>query len=268
MKIRVLSGVILLPIVLFLIYYGKLPLIIALFVVTIIGLYEFYKAVRINDFGLKLLTGLLTVGVYVSFIVGTYDYMHLIILAFIIGCLFIFAMKYPKIRMEHLALIVFGVVYIVFLLSHIVLVRSETMHGNWMVWMIFVIAFGSDSSAYFVGVNFGKHKLVPKLSPNKTIEGAIGGIIGAGILSAIFGLIMYSYGPLSDLTEIIPFFFIGVVGSMISQLGDLVGSAMKRQTQIKDFGKIIPGHGGILDRLDSILLTAPYIYIVITLLYK
>ncbi|MDF1616790.1 phosphatidate cytidylyltransferase [Petrocella sp. FN5] len=267
MKARIITAVLLLPLIIFLLWYGRLPLIIVLCGVTIIGLYEFFAAVKLEDRLLRGMAFLLVIITYSFFWTGDYTYMNLSVLMFIALSLGIYVFKYPKISLDQLGFLTFGMVYILYLLLHIALVRETTPEGIWSVWLIFIIAFGSDSAAYFVGVNFGKNKLVPKLSPKKTIEGALGGVLGAGILCTIFGILMLQYGLVDTWVTLPMFFVIGIFGSVVSQIGDLVGSAMKRQTQIKDFGKIIPGHGGILDRLDSILLTAPYVYIIVTMLY-
>lgn len=267
MKVRIISAVILLPLVMLMLYYGNLPLIVTLCVATIIGLHEFYKAVGMKDALLKALSVILALAVYVIFYFEWYVFLNVTMVVFVVLCLAVYALKFPKISLNQLSYVAFACIYIIYLLLHIALVRDFTEFGNWFVWLIFVIAFGSDSSAYFVGVTMGKHKLVPKLSPKKTIEGAIGGVIGAGILATVFAYIMYTFGPIDNLVTVGMFFVVGAVGSMVSQVGDLVGSAMKRQTNIKDFGKIIPGHGGILDRLDSILVTAPYVYLAIRILF-
>lgn len=115
------------------------------------------------------------------------------------------------------------------------------------VWLIFLISFGTDTFAFFTGKLIGKHKLIPKLSPNKTVEGAIGGVIGA---SAVALLANHALEISLDFTHII---VIGVCGSIASQIGDLFASKIKRFCEIKDFGNIMPGHGGIIDRMDSII---------------
>ncbi|PKM54668.1 MAG: phosphatidate cytidylyltransferase [Firmicutes bacterium HGW-Firmicutes-5] len=267
MKARIITSVILLPLIIFLLWYGKLPLIIVLCGATIIGLHEFFNAVKLEDQGLRGMAFILVVLTYGFFWMGDYTYLNLSVLIFIALSLGVYVFKYPKITLEQLGFLAFGMIYILYLLLHIALVRETTPDGIWSVWLIFIIAFGSDSAAYFVGVNFGKHKMVPKLSPKKTIEGAVGGVLGAGILCTAFGVAMQQYGFVDTWVTLPMYFIIGIFGSVASQIGDLVGSAMKRQTQIKDFGTIIPGHGGILDRLDSILFTAPYVYIIVTMLY-
>lgn len=267
MRARIISSIVLLPIVIFMLYYGGLPLAVFLCAATLIGLYEFYKAVHMDEILLKILTAVFTMIAYIVFYKELFAYLNLVMLIFVVLCLSVYALKYPRISLSQLSYVGFACIYIVYLMLHIAMVRSFGDNGHWFVWLIFIIAFGSDSSAYFAGVTLGKHPLVPKLSPKKTIEGSVGGVIGAGLLTVGFGYFMTAYGPLESLDKLWVFFFVGAVGSAVSQIGDLVGSAMKRQTEIKDFGKIIPGHGGILDRLDSILLTAPYVYLVMRVLF-
>ena len=117
----------------------------------------------------------------------------------------------------------------------------------------------NDTCAYFVGRAFGKHKMAPVLSPKKSIEGLIGGIVGAGVFGAVFGILFDKY---VDTMNYVPLLFavVGAVGALPAVIGDLAASAIKRNNDIKDYGKLIPGHGGILDRFDSIIFTAPIIY--------
>jgi len=139
--------------------------------------------------------------------------------------------------------------------------------GAYTVWLIFISAWGCDTCAYLVGRAIGKHKMTPVLSPKKSIEGAVGGIVGSALIGALYGTIFKT-----NLTEFSnPAVFcaiIGACGGFISMFGDLSASAIKRQYQIKDYGNLIPGHGGIMDRFDSIIFTAPLIYILVTLLQR
>ena len=132
--------------------------------------------------------------------------------------------------------------------------------GKIYVWLIFIIAFATDTCAYFAGYAFGKHKLIPKVSPKKTIEGSIGGILGSTLICLAFG---YYFNI--DLKVIV---ILGFLGSIVAQVGDLFASSVKRYVGIKDYGKLIPGHGGILDRFDSVILVAPFVYSIINLFIK
>ena len=130
------------------------------------------------------------------------------------------------------------------------LATSELAHWRLFVWMAFAVSVGSDGFALFFGRAFGKHKLIPKVSPNKTVEGAAGGLVG-GVFAA---LVMYGFSVcMGDNLPIWLFLGLGLAGSVVTQVGDIVASYIKRICGVKDFGKIFPGHGGLLDRMDGIM---------------
>lgn len=124
--------------------------------------------------------------------------------------------------------------------------------------LLLTATWASDTFAYFVGRAIGKHKLAPLLSPKKTVEGAVGGLLGAVLIGYLFG----TFNPQLNMTAVI---LLGVLIGIASLMGDLVESAFKRQAKVKDSSQIIPGHGGVLDRFDSLLLTAPLVYYVVKL---
>ena len=152
--------------------------------------------------------------------------------------------------------------YVTVSLSSIVLLRDEDW-GQYLYLLVFITAWGSDIFAYFCGRLFGKHKLIPEVSPKKTVEGAVGGILCCAGLTVLYGFVV---GRFFDLTpNYLPLFLAGVVMSVVSMLGDLIMSYVKRHYGIKDYGWLLPGHGGILDRFDSVLVTAPFLFILYTL---
>ena len=137
--------------------------------------------------------------------------------------------------------------------------------GEWGIYYIilpFVVAYMSDTFALFAGMFFGKHKLAPTLSPKKTREGAVGGIVGGIVGCLLFGVIVSRFFQLTPNYAALALY--GLLGSPVAQLGDLAFSYIKRQYGIKDFGKIFPGHGGVLDRVDSLIFCAPFVEILIT----
>ncbi len=156
-------------------------------------------------------------------------------------------------KLEDALATITGIFYVVFFSFHMVLVDQSGPETHLLVWIVIFSAFGTDIFAYFSGVAFGKHKLCPKISPKKTIEGSIGGILGAILLCGLFGWIFVR--PL-----FIHCLILGAMGGVITQFGDLTASIFKRHMGIKDYGKLIPGHGGIMDRFDSILFAAPMVY--------
>ncbi|HZK37926.1 MAG TPA: phosphatidate cytidylyltransferase, partial [Clostridia bacterium] len=156
-----------------------------------------------------------------------------------------------------ISITLYSLIYIPFLLGHILLITKQA--NDIVIWLIFIAAWGTDTLAYFSGYLFGKRKLCPSISPKKTVEGAIGGMLGSMIISLIFG-----YFFLKDYLFAVA--LIGFLGSIAAQIGDLSASLIKRDIGIKDFGNIMPGHGGILDRFDSILFTAPTVYYILIFL--
>lgn len=127
--------------------------------------------------------------------------------------------------------------------------------GIYLIWIPFIMAFLSDTGAYFIGVLFGKHKLCPVISPKKTVEGFVGGIVCAVLGMMVYGLVLQlGFDARVNYLYLLVY---GLVGSLAGVFGDLSFSVMKRQTGIKDYGNLIPGHGGILDRFDSVIMTAP-----------
>ena len=145
-----------------------------------------------------------------------------------------------------------GVLFCTFSYECIAVLREEY---SWSFLLVFLAAWGSDTFAYFVGKTLGKHKLIPKISPKKTVEGAIGGAVGGMLLYPLFGLIVASTTDFS--VNYILISILGFCAATVSQIGDLIMSAIKRSYGVKDFGNIFPGHGGFLDRFDSTLTVAP-----------
>lgn len=184
-------------------------------------------------------------------------------LLFLYACVLLVYMvlSYPKTTFADVSASVFSVIYVVVLLSHFILIRKAE-NGKLLIWVPFIIAWLSDTMAYTFGLLLGKHKLIPKVSPKKTIEGAVGGVLGGAGFMFVYGLIC-SY-LIGIETNILNMVIAGVVGSVLSQFGDLAASCIKRERDIKDFGSVLPGHGGILDRFDSVIVVAPFVYYFIT----
>lgn len=163
-------------------------------------------------------------------------------------------MDHVKVRIEMLGLCFLAGLAIPYMLTALIRILCTNL-GRYVILVPFIVAFMSDGGAYFVGLRFGKHKLAPVLSPNKTIEGVVGGFAGAMVGMLLYAIVMdlflkfdvnYGYALLY-----------GILGSAVGAFGDLCFSVIKRQTGIKDYGNLIPGHGGALDRLDSLTLVAP-----------
>ena len=167
----------------------------------------------------------------------------------------IFAHK--KIKFSDVVMTVFCMIYITVAMLHITAVRKLQM-GDIYIFLVFIGAFATDTCAYFVGVLFGKHKLCPEISPKKTIEGAIGGEVGTILLMLAFGYVVTQITGFN--VNYVALVILGIISGLVSQLGDLTASVIKREFGVKDYGHILPGHGGVMDRIDSIILMAPLIY--------
>ena len=169
----------------------------------------------------------------------------------------IYMSNMQKIMLKDIAKTFFLTVYVAFLFAHIIFVRNLD-YGYLMIWLVLIGAFVTDTAALFAGKFFGKHKLCPKLSPKKTIEGSVGGILGCIVATLIFCLV----GKIGFKLEVDYLWavVIGLGASVVSQLGDLSASCIKRQFGIKDYGKLMPGHGGVMDRFDSLFFVAPFVY--------
>ena len=191
--------------------------------------------------------------------IGTsYGILLSITLVFLFYLLFAHVFGFGKINTRDMALVFTTSVYVTVSFTCIVLLRNAKELGDYVYMFIFIGAWVTDVFAYFGGRFFGKHKLCPNVSPKKTIEGAISGVIFCSLFFVLYAMII------GKLENIVPnYAIIAVIGafiSVISQLGDLAASAIKRDYGVKDYGKIFPGHGGVLDRFDSILAVAPFLY--------
>ena len=157
---------------------------------------------------------------------------------------------------------VFGIVYIPLELLFFSMTREDLNLGRFLVWYIVIASWGSDSCAYLIGKNFGKHHFT-EISPNKTIEGCIAGIVGAMIISAFYTIAINNIFNLT--ISVLTTTIITGILAFIGQIGDLTASSVKRYCNIKDFSELIPGHGGLLDRIDSVILVSPFAYILLYL---
>lgn len=183
------------------------------------------------------------------------------------GCMFVYVFAFPKYRASQVMAVFFSFFYGPVCLSFIYLTRElgrelsgeGNMIGMYIVWLILISSWGCDTCAYCVGMLIGKHKMSPILSPKKSVEGAGGGVFGAAALGALYGYAVME-NLRGDWKMVLFFALICGVGALISMVGDLAASAVKRNADLKDYGNLIPGHGGIMDRFDSVIFTAPVIY--------
>ncbi len=267
-KTRLLSGILLVIIALVTVISGGNILFATLFIISMIGLTELYKVFGIWNKAPGICGYLFAAAYYIlvyakALLPDTTDWFMLLFMAFLICMMAVFVFSFPAYRTEQILAAFFGVFYVAVMLSYVYQTRILP-GGVFMVWLVFICSWGCDTCAYCVGMLIGRHKMAPRLSPKKSVEGGIGGIVGAVLLGILYALAVNRWGNAG--VSLLSFAVIGAAGGAISQVGDLAASAIKRNHDIKDYGKLIPGHGGILDRFDSVIFTAPIIYYLAVLL--
>ena len=271
-KTRLASGIILITIALLTMSLGEWPLLLTLLFISLVAYRELTKALKCAKDEKKLNVleiagGLGCVAYYASIYLSQTAsfYLMCIVVVFMIQ-MFIYVVTFPKFQANEVVAAFFAFMYAPVMLSFVYLTRS-CPQGIYMVWMILISSWGCDTCAYVVGVLFGKKKIFPVLSPKKSLEGCIGGVVGTALLGGLYGHFWVRDAfPDQNITAIIA--FICAVGAIMSMVGDLAASAIKRNNNIKDYGKLIPGHGGIMDRFDSMIVTAPMIYFLTILMIE
>ena len=266
MKMRVMAAAVLIPLLLIVLIAAPTVLVsIILGAVCAIGAYELLAGT-----GLVKQLRLVVYTALCAFLVPLWCYFGMSSLWATFGVFVLFALLFGevlasggKLPFEKISVCIAGGVLIPYLLS--ALIRLISMdYGRQIIFLPFILAFLSDSGAYFVGRIWGKHKLAPNISPKKSVEGVIGGIAGA-----VLGMLLYCFILDLALDAQVNYAFVisyGIIGAFAGMFGDLCFSAIKRQVGIKDYGNLIPGHGGILDRLDSMVVIAPLVEILVQLL--
>lgn len=250
MKTRILSAIIALPLLFFVLLSGGSILKVAVLTISLIGLYEFFKAFSVKYKPIKWVGYVMTIILYASYFTNLSKDMFTLIVSVLLFLL-LGLVVFTKNTIEGAMITFIGFFYVSFSLSHLILISD--FDDNFFIWYPFIIAFVTDTFAYFTGKMIGKTKLIPHVSPNKTVEGSLGGIIACLIVS-------FAYAHFVEPDFQFLAIFMAFVGSILSQMGDLIASKIKRIFDIKDFGKIMPGHGGVLDRFDSLIITLPLVY--------
>lgn len=263
---RTLTAAIAFPLFAFFIVIGGIYLKLVLAAVIIIGMKEFFGAVEKVNKPAHFAAYFFALLYMFSYDINPlYNPTTVVLILFVISLMAMLVFMHETMSVQNAATSVFGFCYVCILLSTIYLVRTGS-YGQYFVWLIFISAWGSDTGAYFVGTFFGRHKMTPKLSPKKTYEGAVGGVVAATLLALLYGFSVQKLYPIADFNIVLGSALTGFAGSLFAMIGDLTASAIKRHNDVKDYGKILPGHGGILDRFDSILFTAPAVYLMMMVL--
>lgn len=258
MKTRIIAAAVLIPILLVLVLFAPKMFSAVIFAVLMsIGSYELlYRTHLVKHPRLVIYSSVMAFAVVMWSHAGAIHAWLLI--GLMVYTLVLFAemmMDHVKVRIEMLALCYVSGFVVPFLLSSLIRILAMTT-GRYVILIPFVVAFMSDGGAYFVGLKFGRHKLAPVVSPNKTIEGALGGLAGAVVGMLIYAIILDLGFPRFEVNYGLAILY-GLAGSACGMFGDLCFSIIKRQTGIKDYGNLIPGHGGVLDRFDSLMMVAP-----------
>lgn len=267
---RLISGIVLVLIALVTVNLGGWVLWCVNLFISLVGMMEIYRVFNIH----KSVPGVIGyIGVFAYYLIIGFGLKSSFIAALLI-ITFLILMSYmvvtfPKYKTEEIMTVVFGIIYPGVMLSFMYLLRNLP-EGQLLVWLIFLSSWGNDTCAYCVG-NISKklgttHRMTPVLSPKKSVEGGVGGILGAAILGAVFGLVFDKSISAFSIPVPAACAILCFCGGIIAMLGDLAASAVKRNHNIKDYGHLIPGHGGIMDRFDSIVFAAPVLYFVTLLL--
>ena len=264
MKQRILTGIVLLliftPVIIFSDTY---VLVIAASLCSVMGVYEMLSCTgQIKHLSLSIPALCYAAAGPVlakTRFATAYGVLLAITLMFLFYLLYVHVFLSEKINTKDIAIVFMSSVYIAVSFTCIILLRNSACYGEYTYLLTFIGACVTDIFAYFGGSLFGKHKLCPKVSPKKTIEGSVCGVVFCSLAFVLYAMLM---GYLENITPNYPAVaLIGAFISIISQLGDLAASAIKRDYKVKDYGHIFPGHGGILDRFDSILAVAPFLFI-------
>lgn len=267
MKTRVIVAAILLPLLLIIVLaLPKVCTAILFGVMAAVAAYEL-----LHNAGYVKHPRLIAYSMVVAFLVSLWSFAGmeyvwgLLGLVLFVSVLFTEMMfSHVKLRFEVAVMCMAAGVLIPFLFCSLVRIHAVSGTGRYFVMIPFVLAFLSDTGAYFTGRAFGKHKLAPAISPNKTVEGVLGGFLGAVAGMMIYGLVLqFAFGFTVNYIYAIIY---GIIGSLGSTFGDLCFSVIKRQTGLKDYGNLIPGHGGILDRFDSMMIVGPVTEILLILI--
>jgi phosphatidate cytidylyltransferase len=261
--IRLRSSIIVLSLAILFVVLGGDVLFAAMGIISLIGMMELYRILKLHKTLLGGVGFLAAASYYILLYFELKEHFLMLFIGFLLILMMIYVLQFPKYNTEQVAVAFLGLFYVSVMLSYIYQVRILE-DGAWLVWLIFIGAWGSDTCAYCVGILIGKHKITPKLSPKKSLEGCIGGVLGAALIGFIYGTAIRSHLTGISQPQLL-FAVIGAASSVISQIGDLAASAIKRNHDIKDYGRLIPGHGGILDRFDSIIFTAPIVYYLIVM---
>ncbi|HPU00711.1 MAG TPA: phosphatidate cytidylyltransferase [Bacillota bacterium] len=259
LHLRILSALVGIPLILGLVYLGGSYYALFMLLVAILGIREYTALLKSKSYHLPTWVGYAGVALFMSMLfLGAVLERELILPALIIIMMSLGILQliyFGKASLHELALILWGIIYLGGFGGYMILLR-QLPQGLTYTRVLFVGVWANDTFAYFVGIKWGRKRLAPEISPKKSVEGACAAIAGTVLLATLVAYIYPSWMGLTPGKAAL----LGVGISVFAQLGDLLESALKRQFEVKDTGQLIPGHGGVLDRFDSLLFTAPMVY--------
>jgi len=258
MKQRILTAAVALILFIPFVLYGGWPFALFVYVMATIGLTELLRMCNISKFSLLGIVGYLFLWLILipnnEMNVFSFSFTKIeVVISFVMLLLFTTVITKNKFAFDQAAFVFLSTIYVGIGFYFLVLARMNGL--NYVLFALFII-WATDTGAYFFGNALGKKKLWPEISPNKTFAGAIGGILIACIVGVIFQLV-YPFDH-----SLVTILLVAITTSIVGQIGDLVASAYKRHYEIKDSGNILPGHGGILDRMDSLIFVLPFLYVI------
>ena len=269
MKERILVAVVFVPLLFIVLFFLPSYVLVAVIaIVCVISAYEFLHAIgakgneRVTIYAV-FSAALIPVGVYFDVGELVFTAVFLVLLCFVfIEAIIVYRMK-RQITFAQIMTTLFGGALIPFMLSSLISLRNMP-EGRLLILMPVISAFITDGGAYFAGIFCGKRRAFPLISPKKTIEGYIGGLVTGTAAMVLYGVILF-FTTLHDI-RFLSLIIYGVIGAVVTELGDLAFSLVKREFDVKDYGRLIPGHGGMLDRFDSMVFTAPAIYLLASII--
>jgi phosphatidate cytidylyltransferase len=280
MKTRIISAIVALALLGVVMFLGRDALGIFVFILALISIHEFYGAMESGGYkpvrviGYLSSLSLLYLIFYEKIIRrdvlfnnnAQLKLLTLFIFLIMVALFCILIFKHEEYSIADAAVTILGMLYVIFLFSFIILVRDMGDRGDLYIWLVFIGAWIPDTAAYFTGVTMGRTKILPVVSPKKSLEGSIGGIVGCVVIMVCVGLYLNTLGIYGTVgIPLYHYIILGVLCGAISQIGDWAASAIKRYVGIKDYGWLMPGHGGVLDRFDSILFIAPVVFFYLSL---
>ena len=257
---RVISAVIAIVLLALILWVGGWLVNLTIIVASLIGMFEIYRAFSRKGMQPLSIAGYLTMTFfYIQHFAfkGIYDFFYILIVVIFFLSIQVFI---NSVKPDDIAITILGFFYPGILLTVAALMYDAAIvNPNYLLILSLTACYSTDTFAYVTGKSIGKRKLCPAISSAKTIEGSIGGIVGSIILATALGILLNWVYNIQ--VNLIHFIFIGILSGVFSQIGDLTASSIKRYCGLKDFGNIMPGHGGIMDRIDSLLFVLPLVYV-------